>query len=605
MPPETLPQALRENYKKYGSRVVAMRVKDRGIWQEYTWEDYYLKVKYFCLGLVSLGLNRGDKVSILGENKPEWFWAELAVQSAGGAAVGIFTDCLPNEVKYYAEHSDSTFAVVHDQEQVDKFLEIKNDVPKLKKVIYWDPKGLWTYTDPILLSFDEVIALGKDYEQNNPQLFDEMVDQGRSDDIGVFCYTSGTTGFPKGVMLSHRNIISNVLTSSKLQPLGSKHKVLSFLPLCHIFERTSNYQFQYSGTGIYYAESLRTIPENLNETKADGFTTVPRLLEKVYLAILNRRSHSKGIKKYILDWSLQIAGEYPLNHKLKASYKLKRKVAGILVFRKIRKAFGGKVRFIGCGGASLQTNVEKVLWAAGIPVFQGYGLTETSPLITLNHYPLDKSRIGTVGTVINGVQVKIAGDGEILCKGPNVMLGYYKNPELTKKVLDKNGWFHTGDIGKLQNGNFLKISGRKKELFKTSYGKYVAPQVIENRLKESGLIDQVIVIGEGEKFAGAIISPNFDMLSKWLETIHKIKIPDRKKLIQLPVIINRFQEEINKSNQSLGMPEQIKQFILVSEEWNVRTGELSPTLKLRRHFILKKYKELIENIYNPVKKNRD
>jgi long-chain acyl-CoA synthetase len=253
----------------------------------------------------------------------------------------------------------------------------------------------------------------------------------------------------------------------------------------------------------------------------------------------------------------------------------------------------------------LQTSVEKVLWAADIPVFQGYGLTETSPLITLNHYPLEKSRIGTVGPVINGVQVKIAGDGEILCKGPNVMLGYFKNPELTKEVIDENGWFHTGDIGKFHNGIFLKISGRKKELFKTSYGKYVAPLVIENRLKESEFIEQLMVIGEGEKFAGAIISPNFNMLSKWLETIHKIKIPDRKKLIKLPPVNARFEEEIYKCNQSLGMPEQIKQFILVSEKWSVSTSELSPTLKLRRHFILKKYKKLITNIYNPAKKTRD
>jgi len=325
----------------------------------------------------------------------------------------------------------------------------------------------------------------------------------------------------------------------------------------------------------------------------------------VYSAILNQRNNFKGIKKKILDWSLQVAGNYPLNHKQKVSYKLKRKIAGILVFSKLRKAFGGKIRFIGCGGASLQTSVEKVLWAAGIPVFQGYGLTETSPLITLNHYPLEKSRIGTVGPVINEVQVKIAGDGEILCKGPNVMLGYFKNPELTKEVIDESGWFHTGDIGKFHNGIFLKISGRIKELFKTSYGKYVAPQVIENRLKESEFIEQVMVIGEGEKFAGAIISPNFNMLSKWLETIHKIKIPDRKKLIKLPLVNARFEEEINKSNQSLGMPEQIKQFILVSEKWSVNTSELSPTLKLRRHFILKKYKKLITNIYNPVKKKRN
>ncbi|MCK4631268.1 MAG: long-chain fatty acid--CoA ligase, partial [Bacteroidales bacterium] len=510
-------------------------------WKKFSTEKYVELVNLVSLGLLGMGFRKGDKIATVSiNNRPEWNFVDMGMSQIGVVHVPVYPTISRRDYQYIFKEAEIKLIFISDKMLYNKIHPIISKDDRIKDIYTFDRiKGINNWY--------EIVKLGRKNKNKFEEKLKAIKQSIKPEDFTTLLYTSGTTGFPKGVMLSHRNIISNVLTSSKLQPLGSKHKVLSFLPLCHIFERTSNYQFQYSGTGIYYAESLRTIPENLNETKADGFTTVPRLLEKVYLAILNRRSHSKGIKKYILDWSLQIAGEYPLNHKLKASYKLKRKVAGILVFRKIRKVFGGKVRFIGCGGASLQTNVEKVLWAAGIPVFQGYGLTETSPLITLNHYPLDKSRIGTVGPVINGVQVKIAGDGEILCKGPNVMLGYYKNPELTKKVLDKNGWFHTGDIGKLQNGNFLKISGRKKELFKTSYGKYVAPQVIENRLKESGLIDQVIVIGEGEKFAGAIISPNFDILSKWLETIHKIKIPDRKKLIQLPVIINRFQEEINKS----------------------------------------------------------
>lgn len=577
----------------------AFAYKRNSNWKKFSTEKYVELVNLVSLGLLGMGFRKGDRIATVSiNNRPEWNFVDMGMSQIGVVHVPVYPTISRMDYQYIFKEAEIKLIFISDILLYSKIHPIIRKDDRIKDIYTFDrKKGINNWY--------EIVKLGRKNKNKLQEKLKEIKQSIKPEDFTTLLYTSGTTGFPKGVMLSHRNIISNVLASSKLQPLGPKHKVLSFLPLCHIFERTSNYQFQYSGTGIYYAESFRTIPENLRETKADGFTTVPRLLEKVYFAMHNQRSNLKGIKKKILDWSLQIAGEYPHNHKLKASYKLKRKVAGILVFRKIRKAFGGKVRFIGCGGASLQTNVEKVLWAAGIPVFQGYGLTETSPVITLNHYPLDKSRIGTVGPVINGVQIKIAGDGEILCKGPNVMLGYYKNPELTKKVLDKNGWFHTGDIGKLQDGNFLKISGRKKELFKTSYGKYVAPQVIENRLKESDLINQVIVIGEGEKFAGAIISPNFDMLSKWLETIHKIKIPDRKKLIQLPVIINRFQEEINKSNQSIGMPEQIKQFILVSEEWSILTGELSPTLKLRRHFILKKYKELIMNIYNPIKKNRD
>jgi len=577
----------------------AFAFKRNGHWKKFSTEKYVELANLISLGLLEMGFKKGDRIATVSiNNRPEWNFVDMGMSQIGAVHVPVYPTISRKDYKYIFKEAKIKLLFISDKMLYRKIHPIIKEVDIIKDIYTFDRiKGINNWY--------EIVKLGREEKNKLQEKLKETKQSIKPEDFTTLLYTSGTTGFPKGVMLSHRNIISNVLTSSKLQPLGSKHKVLSFLPLCHIFERTSNYQFQYSGTGIYYAENFRTIPENLCETKADGFTTVPRLLEKVYLAILNQRSNLKGIRKKILDWSLQVAGDYPLNHKLKASYKFKRKIAGILVFRKIRKAFGGKVRFIGCGGASLQISVEKVLWAAGIPVFQGYGLTETSPLITLNHYSPEKSCIGTVGPVINNVQVKIAGDGEILCKGPNVMLGYYKNPELTKEVLDESGWFHTGDIGKFHKGKFLKISGRKKELFKTSYGKYVAPQVIENQLKESEFIEQLMVIGEGEKFVSAIISPNFDMLNKWLETIHKIKIHDRKKLIKLPQVIARFEEEIYKCNQSLGMSEQIKQFILVSEEWSVSTSELSPTLKLRRHFILKKYNTLIKNIYNSVKKIRD
>jgi len=577
----------------------AFSFKRNGYWKKFSTGKYVELANLVSLGLLGMGFSKGDRIaSVSINNRPEWNFVDMGMSQIGVVHVPVYPTISRKDYQYIFKEAEIRLIFISDEMLYRKIHPIISETGKIKDIYTFDRiEGINNWY--------EIVKLGREKKNKFQEKLKEIKQNIKPEDFATLLYTSGTTGFPKGVMLSHRNIISNVLTSSKLHPLGPKHKVLSFLPLCHIFERTSNYQFQYSGTGIYYAENFKTIPENLCETNVDGFTTVPRLLEKVYSAILNQRNNFKGIKKKILDWSLQVAGNYPLNHKQKVSYKLKRKIAGILVFSKLRKAFGGKIRFIGCGGASLQTSVEKVLWAAGIPVFQGYGLTETSPLITLNHYPLEKSRIGTVGPVINEVQVKIAGDGEILCKGPNVMLGYFKNPELTKEVIDESGWFHTGDIGKFHNGIFLKISGRKKELFKTSYGKYVAPQVIENRLKESEFIEQVMVIGEGEKFAGAIISPNFNMLSKWLETIHKIKIPDRKKLIKLPLVNARFEEEINKSNQSLGMPEQIKQFILVSEKWSVNTSELSPTLKLRRHFILKKYKKLITNIYNPVKKKRN
>ncbi|MCD6565083.1 MAG: long-chain fatty acid--CoA ligase [Bacteroidales bacterium] len=577
----------------------AFAFKRNGNWEKFSTEKYAELANLVSIGLLEMGFRKSDRIATVSiNNRPEWNFVDMGMSQIGVVHVPVYPTISRRDYQYIFNEAEIKLIFISDEMLYRKIHPIISETDKIKDIYTFDRiKGINNWY--------EIVKLGREKKNKFQEKLKEIKQNIKPEDFATLLYTSGTTGFPKGVMLSHRNIISNTLTSSKLQPLGPNHKVLSFLPLCHIFERTSNYQFQYSGTGIYYAENFRTIPENLCETNVDGFTTVPRLLEKVYLAILNQRSNLKGIKKKILDWSLQVAGHYPLNHKQKVSYKLKRKIAGILVFRKLRKAFGGKVRFIGCGGASLQTSVEKVLWAAGIPVFQGYGLTETSPLITLNHYPLEKSRIGTVGPVINEVQVKIAGDGEILCKGPNVMLGYYKNPELTKKVIDKNGWFHTGDIGKFHNGNFLKITGRKKELFKTSYGKYVAPQVIENHVKESKFIEQLMVIGEGERFVSAIISPNFDVLSKWLETNHKMKIPNRNKLIKHPLVNARFKEEINKCNQSLGMPEQIKQFILVSEEWSIHTSELSPTLKLRRHFILNKYKKLIKNIYNPVNKSRN
>ena len=406
-------------------------------------------------------------------------------------------------------------------------------------------------------------------------------------------------------MLSHRNILSNVESISRVFNFNTTHRTLSFLPISHVFERTINYYFQRIGVSIYYAENIGTIAENLREVKPHVFISVPRLLEKTYDKILAKGRELSGIKKLIFFWAVNVGMHYKVPSGNGWLYKMKLKIADKLVFTKWREALGGRVEIIVTGGAALQPRLAIVFNAAGIPVAEGYGMTEASPVIATNRPPVTgEIRVGTVGPAVPGVEIRIAEDGEILCRGDNVMCGYYKEPELTREVIDKEGWLHTGDIGILVEGKYLKITDRKKEIFKLSSGKYIAPQLIENKLKESDFIEQVMVIGENQKFASALISPDFQFLHKWA-SIHNVDFRDNKELISDPRVIARYQRVVTEMNRQLGVTDQIKRFRLVQEEWTPDTGELSPTLKLKRKFLTKEYEDIINEIFSIQKNGED
>jgi long-chain acyl-CoA synthetase len=396
-------------------------------------------------------------------------------------------------------------------------------------------------------------------------------------------------------MLSHYNLISNVLATIDAHDLGYGHRAVSFLPLCHVYERMMNYHLQYKGISVYYVENMGNVAETLREVKPHIFNTVPRLLEKIFNNIISKGESLSFPKKQIFFWAVHLG----LRYKLKGNtlfYKFKLNIANKLVFSKWREALGNEVVVVVSGGAALQGRLEKIFWAAGVPIIQGYGLTETSPVIAVNPFRVNDIKFGTVGPVVRDVEVKIADDGEILCKGPNIMLGYYKAPDLTAEAIDGEGFFHTGDIGVIEDGRFLRITDRKKEMFKTSAGKYIAPQIIENKMKESMFIEQVMVIGENEKFASALISPNFGFLHDWCYQ-NKIQFRDNAELIEMPEVIDRFNKEVKEVNKTLGEHEQIKRFRLVTEEWTPQSGELSPTLKLKRNLVASHYKNIIADIY--------
>ena len=398
-------------------------------------------------------------------------------------------------------------------------------------------------------------------------------------------------------MLSHRNMVSNFISAASVFNLKPTDKYLSILPLCHVGGRLGNYQTQFSGTSIYYAESMGTISINMKEIKPDGFDAVPRVLEKFYDVIISKGKSLTGIKKSLFFRAVNLGLNYQPFGENGWLYERKLRIADKLIFSKWREALGGNVRIVGCGGASLQPRLERVFWAAGIKIINMYGLTETSPIITINRTEKGKVKLGSVGMTIEGVEVKITDDGEILCKGPNVMLGYYNDPELTASVFDEEGWFHTGDIGHIEEGKFLMVTDRKKEIFKLSNGKFIAPQRVENIFKESPAIDQIMVIGEHEKFASALISPNFKYFEDW-KTSRKVNYSSNDELITLPEVLQFFSSEVNKMNKRLSPPERINRFRLVKDEWSPATGELSPTLKLRRKFIHEKYSEVVEQVYN-------
>jgi long-chain acyl-CoA synthetase len=558
-------------------------------WIKYSSEDALNIVNWVSYGLLALGFRKGDKVATITLNKPEWNFADMGLAQAGMIHVPIYPTIGTDEYAYILKHSDVKGIIVGNKSIYSKVGPIADKLTGLIGVYSFDAvEGV--------SPFNDIIEEGKRSERKFKDELERIKESIKPDDLVTIIYTSGTTGDSKGVMLSHNNLISNVIETTKAHHLGYRHRAVSFLPLCHVLERMLNYHYQYKGISVYYVENMGTVGEVVKDVKPHIFATVPRLLEKIYDNIISKGKSLSWIKRRIFFWAVDLG----LKFRLKGNsqfYKFRLKVARKLIFSKWREALGNEVVVIVSGGAALQSRLERLFWAAGIPVIQGYGLTETSPVISVNPLRVDEIKFETVGPVLKDVLVKIADDGEILSKGPNLMLGYYKAPELTAEVIDQEGYFHTGDIGILEDGKFLRITDRKKEMFKLSAGKYIAPQALENRLKESFFIEQAMVVGENEKFASAIISPDFAYLHDWC-SLHKIQFRDNTELIEIPEVIERFSREIREISNTLGEHEQIKRFRLVTEEWSPQSGELSPTLKLKRNLLTQHYKDVIADIYS-------
>jgi long-chain acyl-CoA synthetase len=513
----------------------------------------------------------------------------MGMSMLGIVHVPVFTSLNNSEYEYIISNSGAKMIIISDKKLI-KCVSSAFSIAGFSAPVYTldDVEGSRNWL--------EIVDKGKTCTEKTKQEVESVKNQIRPEDFATLIYTSGTTGKPKGVMLSHKNLVSNFISAAAVFNLKPTDKYLSILPLCHVGGRLGNYQTQYSGASIYYAENMGTIAANMMEIKPDGFDAVPRVLEKFYDVIISKGKKLNGIKKLLFFGAVNLGLNFKAFGENGWFYGIKLKIADKLIFSKWRTALGGNVRIVGCGGASLQPRLEKIFWAAGIKIINMYGLTETSPIITINRTFKGGIKLGSVGTVIEGVEVRIADDGEILCKGPNVMIGYFNDPELTKSAFDNEGWFHTGDIGYLEENRFLMVTDRKKEIFKLSNGKFIAPQQIENMFKESLIIDQIMVVGEHEKFASALISPDFKYFDELREK-NKISFSDHGEMIRLPEIISTFSSEIKAINRRLSPSERINRFKLVPDEWNPATGELSPTLKLRRHFITNKYKEIIDQIY--------
>ncbi len=571
--------ALNNNPKKD-----AFTQKENGKWVSTSIQKFIEKANKFSSGIIELGLLKGDRVAIISNNRTEWHLTDLAMQQLGIITVPIYPNITEADYEYILNDCSAKAVFVSNEDIAHKIKNIKGKVVSLEHIYTFD--NITNFKNYSELLVDKI----------NDESIKESKNAINTNDLATLIYTSGTTGNPKGVMLSHQNLVSNVLASEPRLPVGGDQRALSFLPLCHVFERMLDYLLIYKGVSIYYAESIEAIGDNLKDVKPHLFATVPRLLEKVYDKIVAKGSELSGLKKGMFFWALELGLKYDPIKSGGVWYNLQLKLANKLIFSKWREALGGNVKAVVSGGAALQPRLARVFTAAQIPVLEGYGLSETSPVISVNSLHHEGTMIGTVGRPLENLDVKIAKDGEIIVKGPSIMMGYYNQPELTKEVVDDEGYFHTGDIGKLIDGKYLKITDRKKEIFKTSGGKYIAPQIMENKFKESRFIEQVMVIGEGEKMPAAIIQPNFIFLQEWCKR-KKINCSTNKEMISNESVIARITKEIEELNQGFANYEQIKKFEVVGTQWGIDSGELTPTLKLKRKNILAKYQELYKKIY--------
>ncbi len=561
-------------------------------WRPYTTAEVKDIVEQLCAGLLALGVSAGDmsvegrnKIAIIAKNRPEWVFLDLAVQKIGAVLVPVYPTVHVADLEFVLNDAKVKYVVVNDAELLQKVQAVRANTPSVLDVFSFEPVEGCRH-------WKELLALGKQEHYQQIEVAAAKID---TEDLFTIIYTSGTTGTPKGVMLSHHNVLSNVMSILPHFAIDGGTRVISFLPLNHIFERTVTFFYLFAGATVYYAESLDKLGDNIREVKPEMFTTVPRLLEKVYERIMAKGEELTGLKRKLFFWAVQLAEQYDIKENKGFVYNTQLALANKLIFSKWREALGGSIKWIVTGAAACQVKLIRIFTAAGVPILEGYGQTESSPVISFNRVEQHNRMFGTVGPVIDGVEVKIAEDGEILCKGPNVMMGYYKRPDLTAETVIDN-WLYTGDIGTIIDGKFLKITDRKKEIFKTSGGKFVAPQPIENKLVESPYIEQIMVVGSGQKFTGALIVPAFKLIRDWCK--HEgITITSNESIIENEKVKSFFKEIVDDMNKNFNQVEQVKKFELLPAEWSVDGGELTPTLKLKRKVIMEKYKAAVEKIY--------
>ena len=579
---DILPQ-LQEKYNKPN----ALGAKENGKWRTYSTQEFIEYVNNLSYGLHNLGLEREDKIAIIANNRPEWNFVDFATQQSGAVSVPIYPTVSEHDLTFILNDAKIKYVFVSSSELYSKVKAASASVPSIK--------GIYTFNN--VDGAKNWMDLVNDGKQNPKAKEIEVIKNSITpNDLFSILYTSGTTGNPKGVMLSHNNLISNSIASQVLAPFESNWIALSFLPLNHVYERMLSTLYFYLGISVYYAENMETIGDNLKEIQPQVFGTVPRLLEKVYDKIVAKGEDLTGIKKKLFFWALDLGLRYELNAVNGWWYEFQLKIANKIIFNKWREALGGKVVAVASGGAALQPRLARVFCAARIIVLEGYGLTETSPVVAVNNFLPNGIKFGTVGTILDKVTVSFAPDGEILVKGPNVMLGYYNRPDATAEAIDADGWFHTGDIGILEEGRFLKITDRKKEIFKTSGGKYIAPVMIENKLKESPFIEQVMVIGENQKYASAFIVPAFAFLKEYCKR-KDIEYTTNEEMINNPVIKARILQEVEKANKTLAQYETKKRPELLSREWRIEKNEMTPKLSLKRKIIMEANKDLLNKIF--------
>lgn len=561
--------------------------KTAGSWVSMSTATFLTIANEMSSALLALGIEKGEPVALISTNRVEWNVMDIALQQIGAIVVPLYPTISSEDYKYIFNDAAMRYAFVGNSEILERLNEVKSEIPSLLTIFSFDQLPDATY-------YLDLLEAGKSIDSSRVNVLKASV---QNEDLATIIYTSGTTGNPKGVMLSHNNLLSNVLATEPIIPANEKSPVLTFLPICHVYERMLHYLYMRVGASVYFAESMDTIGDNIREVKPEVFSAVPRLIEKVFDRIMAKGEELKGLKRTLFFWAVKLAESYDFEGK-SYWYQFQLFIARKLIFSKWKAALGGNVRAIASGSAALQPRLARIFFAAQIPILEGYGLTETSPVVSVNCLK-NGVKFGTVGLLIAGVRVKIADDGEILVKGPNVMLGYYNNQTATDEVMDEEGWFKTGDIGELEKGTFLKITDRKKEIFKTSGGKYIIPQVMENKFKESRFIEQVMIVGESQKFPAALIVPNIHFIKEWAQRkAIDFSTNTAEAIVSDPKVVARIEREINTLNAGFGNWEQVKRFALLPNEFSINSGELTPTLKLKRKFITQKYQEIIAGFYS-------